>query len=184
MKRSIQLRNRQVFYTLTYKPVKNINLRIKSDGSIFLSAPKRISEEQLEQFLVSKSDWILKSLEKFRRQRENSKQIFPVTELDESVILKIFDEVYEQFQSLLSQKPALVIRTMKSRWGSCHPQKYKITINRHLLKFSEGCIRYVMVHEFVHFLHPNHSKAFYTTLGSYLPDYQKYRNLLKLQNII
>ena len=45
-------------YTLTRKAVKNINLRIGSDGTIKISAPLRTSLKQIDFFLEQKSAWI------------------------------------------------------------------------------------------------------------------------------
>ncbi len=59
------------------------------------------------------------------------------------------------------EKPALFIRKMKTMWGSCNPQKNKITINLYIYQASSICIEYVILHEMLHFIHPNHSKEFY-----------------------
>lgn len=40
MLRVVSAMDRDINYTLTYKNVKNINLRIKFDGSVCVSAPK------------------------------------------------------------------------------------------------------------------------------------------------
>ena len=34
-------------------------------------------------------------------------------------------------------------------------------------------IEYVILHEFVHFIQPNHSKAFYAIIENYMPDYKR-----------
>ena len=37
------------------------------------------------------------------------------------------------------------------------------------------CVEYVVCHELVHFVHPNHSKAFYDCLATFLPDWKQRR---------
>ena len=64
------------------------------------------------------------------------------------------------------------IRDMKSRWGSCTPAKNSITLNRKLIHYPFEFIEYVVLHEFVHFIQPNHSKAFYNIIENYMPDYK------------
>ena len=62
MIKEIVLNGKQIEYELQWKDVKNINLRIKSDRTIFVSANTRISERIIEEFIESKSEYILKAL--------------------------------------------------------------------------------------------------------------------------
>ena len=55
MKRSITLGTKVIEYTLEYKRVKNINLRIKSDASVYVSASKRVSVREIENFMKANS---------------------------------------------------------------------------------------------------------------------------------
>jgi len=41
----------------------------------------------------------------------------------------------------------------------------------------------VVYHEFVHFLHPDHSKRFYDTLSRLLPDWKERKETLKTFHI-
>lgn len=65
MIKTICLQGRILSYNLERKNVKNINLRIKSDQSIYMSANHTISDDVIEGFLQSKSDYILKALEHY-----------------------------------------------------------------------------------------------------------------------
>lgn len=65
MIRTVSLNGQKITYDLTIKPVKNINLRIKADQSIHVSANDRVSEEVIDDFLISKSDYILNSLNRY-----------------------------------------------------------------------------------------------------------------------
>ena len=67
MIKEIVLNGKQIEYELQWKDVKNINLRIKSDRTIFVSANTRISERIIEEFIESKSEYILKALEYYQR---------------------------------------------------------------------------------------------------------------------
>lgn len=59
----ICLNGKEIPYILERKKVKNINLRIKPDCSIYISANNTVSRGEIEQFLLQKSDFILKALE-------------------------------------------------------------------------------------------------------------------------
>ena len=88
-------------------------------------------------------------------------------------------------QNLYSHYPKLFpqaeinIRKMKGRWGSCNASKKKVTFNSELIYTPLSCIEYVVTHEFVHFLHANHSPRFYLALEKLMPDYKERRKKLK-----
>ena len=52
---------------ITKKNIKNIILKVKFDGTVTLSAPKRTPNVFIESFLKSKEQWILKNLEKIKK---------------------------------------------------------------------------------------------------------------------
>ncbi len=88
-------------------------------------------------------------------------------------------KIHRSFQKYGVVFPQIRIKTLRSKWGSCNPQKGIVTLNAHLLKYSPECIEYVVWHEFCHFIQPNHSKAFYALLENFVPDWKQYREELK-----
>ena len=46
-------------YYLTVKPVKNINLRIRSDGAAAVSVPRQVSRTAADSFVRDHADWVL-----------------------------------------------------------------------------------------------------------------------------
>lgn len=80
---------------------------------------------------------------------------------------------HRMLQDYHLQEPTMKIRMMKSRWGSCIPAKHQITLNKQLIHYPIEFIEYVVLHEFVHFIQPNHSKAFYHIIENYMPDYRE-----------
>lgn len=71
------------------------------------------------------------------------------------------------------------IRQMKTRWGSCNSFKGFINLNLELIKKPKPCVEYVIFHELVHLIHPNHSKEFYQYMTLYMPDWQKRKGRLE-----
>ncbi len=88
-----------------------------------------------------------------------------------------WDRVIQDYQ--VSTLPTFRIRTMTSQWGNCMMHKSLITMNLSLIHFPIECIDYVLWHEYVHLLVPNHSKRFYEIVEYHMPDYKKYKNMLK-----
>ena len=75
--------------------------------------------------------------------------------------------------------PTLKIKPMKSRWGVCNTKTKCITLNLDLFRYDIKCLDYVAVHELAHFLEPNHSKAFWSIVEKYCPDYKEIKKILK-----
>jgi len=58
-------------YELVYKQVKNMNLRIRKDGSIYVSVSRSVSRQQADAFVLKNADFILKAR---ARMLEHNKQ--------------------------------------------------------------------------------------------------------------
>lgn len=63
----------------------------------------------------------------------------------------------------------LTIRAQKTRWGSCSSKK-NINLNYRLLFIEKNLLDYILLHELVHTVHMNHSKAFWLYFESLMPD--------------
>lgn len=235
MIKNILLGGKRVEYDLQRKDVKNINLRIKADRTIFVSANPRVPDEVIEEFIRSKSDYILKALahyEELARYAPKPKQYvdgesFRIfghdrrlkvmegkknnVEHDESYITltvkdptdrelkqklmdrwlnsickdtiqSLCDAVYPKFQKYGVEFPSIRYRNMISRWGSCQPKRGVLTFNYALVEAPISCIEYVVVHEFTHFLQPNHSRKFYQQLAMFMPDWEERKKILEKGN--
>lgn len=179
MIKEIILNNKKIKYDLHYKNVKNINLRIKKDGSISVSANITIPLEIIESFILSKADMILKSVEKCKSLRNNRKeQFFSETEIRE-LILTCCEKVYPYFRDRGIKYPEIKFRKMVSQWGSCNVKKGILTFNTNLVYAPMDCIKYVVLHEFTHFLQPNHSIYFYNELEKVCPLWKVSKKKLK-----
>ncbi|HLP28678.1 MAG TPA: SprT family zinc-dependent metalloprotease [Candidatus Didemnitutus sp.] len=71
----------------------------------------------------------------------------------------------------------LKLRRMKRRWGSCSSTGH-ITLNEHLIRVPDGCIRGVVVHELCHLVHLHHGAAFHHLVADVYPDHRLSDTLL------
>ena len=70
MKKTIKLSGKPIEYDLQRKKVKNVNIRIKSDMSVCVSAPQRVPQADIERILMEKADFILSALSKYEKRQE------------------------------------------------------------------------------------------------------------------
>lgn len=59
---------REVRWVLTRKKVRNVNLRVKPDGIVYISANTRVPVKFIEDFIREKSDFIFSALEGFSKR--------------------------------------------------------------------------------------------------------------------
>ncbi len=54
---------RSILYELERKSVKNFNLRVRLDGTVHLSVPRRITIAEVDRFLIEREDWLMAAFE-------------------------------------------------------------------------------------------------------------------------
>lgn len=69
----------------------------------------------------------------------------------------------------------LYVQRMKTKWGSCDPRAGSIRLNTELAKKPPGCLEYLVVHELLHLIEPNHNARFRSLLDRFLPAWQERR---------
>ena len=231
---TITLNTRTIEYELQRKNVKNVNLRIRSDGSVYVSAHKSIPLSFIEDFIKSRSDFILSAIDRCEERKRNApkeseynngdticilgkERVLLVNEGNRnnvafingtgSVLLTVKNtsdtalkkKTVEKWQKELCRDlitelchrtyplfvcrgipfPELHFHAMRTRWGSCNSHGGSLNFNTALIHKPVRCIEYVVMHEFVHFIHPDHSSAFYAELASLMPDWKERKKELE-----
>lgn len=74
--------------------------------------------------------------------------------------------------------PHLVVRRMRSRWGSLSPRR-TMTLNLKLIQAPRPCIEYVIVHELCHTRYRDHDAQFFGLLGRIMPDWLERKRRLE-----
>lgn len=64
MLRTVKTEKGEIIYEITRKSVKNINLRVKNDGSVRLSIPYFVAYNQADAFVAKNADFIFSALKK------------------------------------------------------------------------------------------------------------------------
>lgn len=66
MRGEVTLRDRRVTYELVRKAVKNINLRVRADGTVAVSAPRAVPQAYVEDLLRQRAAFICRALDHFQ----------------------------------------------------------------------------------------------------------------------
>lgn len=70
----------------------------------------------------------------------------------------------------------IIVRRMKTRWGSCTSSRQTIRLNTELAKKPPECLEYVIVHEMVHLLEPTHNSTFIGLMDKFMPQWRHFRD--------
>ena len=70
------------------------------------------------------------------------------------------------------------LRQMQRKWASISTNG-RLTLNTDLLSLPEALTEFVIVHELVHLLVPNHGKLFKSFMSAYLPDWEERQDRLR-----
>lgn len=166
-------------YILIYSDRKTISASVK-EGKLTVRAPRSVSPEIIEKFLLKHREWICKHLISEQERQAKSESLTP----DEVVKLKREAREYletktEYFSKIMGLKYSrITITSAERRFGSCS-SKGNICYSYRLMLYPEAAREYVIVHELAHLVEMNHSKRFYKIVEKYLPDYKERRRMLK-----
>lgn len=90
----------------------------------------------------------------------------------------------QRFADLLGvTMKTLRLSSAQTRWGSASADG-SIRLNWRLIHFAPAIIDYVVAHELAHLREMNHSPAFWDTVRSVLPDFERSREALREESIV
>ena len=228
----IILGSREVGIEFERKRVKNINVRVRRDGSLYCSLPYYASVKEAEAFIISKQDYLLNALDNTVNEEKNASlsrqyvdgETFTVLGKNftlkvikgpkntcraengiitlevtdprnyrvkymtyekwrraviRSVIVDYCNELYPWFarKGVLPPKK-ITLGEYRSFWGECFSKRGELKFSYRLFEKDRELIRYVVVHEFAHFIVPNHSSRFWSVVAELVPDYKELRKRL------
>lgn len=178
---------------------KNITITIKSNGEVFVNAPKRTSERDVLNFIKQKQDWIDRNIDKIKLYKSlynkfdfdkyvyKNLQKFEVSnnkEFYNKTFIEYITPLVKSISSKIGLNSSKIIKTNSKRmWGSMNNKK-EMHLNWKLIILPEKLIEYVIVHELCHIKHLNHSKYFWQEVSKYLPDYKTRKKELKKYSFI
>ena len=206
-------------YRLIRSDRRTLSISIDREGALVVHAPKRVSRQAIETFILQKQEWIRSHRKAVLAAKAQIPQLtegsvipfwgrtLTITFRDvlqavhQSGMLclpKVADPLLHARKWRLLQAAALVTPRVESwaqatglrplqtaygsartRWGSMNVTTRSLRLNAALIHLPQELVDYVIVHELVHLVHPNHSPAFHAEVRRMLPDADRRRNALK-----
>ncbi len=204
----LNLKNLNVSYKIRRsRKVGRITIKVNANG-VELVLPLGVSVAAGERFLNSKMKWVEEKLTALNKDANRfyflGKEVFPVRKnncllfdefpADENYDINLVKPEFENFlfTNALHYIPERVaqlafqynfnfgkvkVKKLKSRWGSCSSKK-NLSFNYKLMEYPVAVIDYVIIHELCHTRIMNHSKEFWATVRSIIPDYKHLKKKL------
>ena len=172
---------------LTRKSIKNMYVRVRpQDGCVTISAPQRMPQRQIVEFVRQHRVWIDKQR---RKAAESDRPTFSWTDERkreaQRAIESALPALLAKWGPIIGRKPThITLRLMTSRWGSCTPATGRIRLNLQLGLMDPRFLEYVLVHEMTHLWARGHGAEFQRRMSSYLPDWRQLRRELNRQGIV
>ena len=158
---------------------RNMNLTVKPFSGVGVTIPRGVSLKQVEQFIVSKTDWIAKHLAQARQlEKRRLHAASVIEETDAGEARKFLVQKLEILAKRHGFKVGNVsVRKQKTRWGSCSVNN-NISLNINLIHLPQQLMTYVILHELLHTRIKNHSRQFWRELDELVGDTRTLRSQL------
>ena len=158
---------------------RNMNLTVKPFSGVGVTIPRGVSLKQVEQFVVSKTDWINKHLAQARqleRKRLHAANLMEETDAGEArkFLVQKLKTLAEQHRFKVGK---VSVRKQKTRWGSCSVNN-NISLNINLIHLPQQLATYVILHELLHTRIKNHGRQFWRELDELVGDARSLRSQL------
>ena len=150
---------------------RRINLTVKVTGEVRVAVPKRASMRDAERFVLSKSEWIKRQLNRLEgSQAVVDEYAGRIKDLDyDAAAAGIRERLAELAAKFGFSYNRLTIRSQKTRWGSCS-MKNNLSLNIKLALLPDELRDFILVHELVHTEIKNHGPDFWRKLESIYPE--------------
>ena len=178
----------EVTYEVVFSSRKTCSIVVKPGGDVILHAPKMLSGRAADEIIRERQDWVLSKIE-LQRERAQESPFASLPKEERAALEKkyrsaariLFAERVRYYEPLLPaghrEVAGIRIAAQKTRWGSCSSTG-TLSFNWRLMLAPPQVLDYVVVHELCHLCEMNHSPAFWSLVGSILPDYKVRRKWL------
>ncbi|NLJ48571.1 MAG: M48 family metallopeptidase [Candidatus Atribacteria bacterium] len=167
------IKDLNVKYSIVFRDIKYPRLELKT-GNLIIIVPRGYKNP--EKLIEEHEEWIQKKIKVINESKERSKGKKLNYERSEEDLRKMIHENVDRYSIKLNVEPnRIILRNMKSKWGSCSSKK-NLNFNK-LLKFLPWeLIEYVIFHEMTHMVENKHNKNFWRIISTRFNDYKQKEN--------
>lgn len=156
-------------------------IRVRLDGSVRVTIPRRGSRREAEAFYQKQREWIAVQRRRVAEVRERLPE--DLSEADQRRLrAQAKRELPPRLMALAAEVGVSVrkvsVRNQRQRWGSCS-QSGLICLNWRLVTMPGWVRDYVLYHELMHVKQMDHSPKFWALVAQVCPDYQRARRWLR-----
>ncbi len=185
--KKIILGNREIIYSLRRnKRAKRLRLSVGQDASVAVSLPRFLGQKQVEKFMQSQANWLLKQVDFFINLQAKKQIITSRADylIKKEIARKVISQRLNKLNKFYNFKyKRISIRNQKTRWGSCS-RRGNLNFNYRLIYLSDKLFDYVLVHELCHLIEMNHSVKFWQLVAKTVPDYKQMRLALRKEGLL
>jgi len=162
------------------KRAKRVSISVKPFQGVRVAVPYGLSFKKAAEFVLTKAHWIkihLETMQKYERQGYFNSN--PADGIDRTKAKTLLTRRLQQLAKNNGfSYNRVFIRNQRTRWGSCST-KNNISLNIKLVKLPDELIDYVILHELVHTLKKDHSRAFWAEMDKLVGNGKKMASMLK-----
>ena len=173
----------EITYIIQKSRRGSISVTVLGDNRVLVKAPYGTRERTVQEFLLTKKQWITKQIQKQNSQNKAAQEMGLLTDEEIRKIKRQAKKIIPERVAYWAEKIGvtygrIAIRLQSSRWGSC-AQNGNLNFNCLLVLMPREIMDSVVVHELCHRRHMNHSKEFYNEIYRVYPDYERCNKWLK-----
>ena len=170
MEKQVRISDSTIEYEIVHRNIKYPRVEFKT-GKMLLVLPKDHKDygdiiEKHRSWIFNRHSEIAAALEKAQKKK------LDLTRTDEE-LKKLISSIVEDISSDLKVNiNNIYFRRMKSKWGSCSPNK-NLTINTLLKYLPDNLIEYVIFHEMIHLIERKHNGHFWKIMATEFKNYEE-----------
>ena len=160
---------------------KRYIVRVRADGTVRVTLPRRGSKREAEAFAEAQRSWIERQRAKAAENRLTAPAAL-APDVERELRRRAARDLPPRLRELgllhgLAVKKVSV-RNQRWRWGSCSRSGH-ICLNWRLILMPDWVRDYVMLHELMHLKRMDHSPKFWRLVAAACPGYQRARTWLR-----
>ncbi len=170
-------------YMLTMSAkAQHLRITVYRDGRFAVTAPRFLSNEKIDAFILEKSAWILSKMSYYKTLpaptvAKNTKEEYE--KYKEKARAFVHAKILQLNTTYNFSYNDIRIKNHKTLWGSCS-KKRNLNFNYKIVQLPERLADYIIVHELCHLKEFNHGKEFWDLVAKMIPDHKQLRQELRM----